>query len=138
MNEIEVLYAAGDRLLVDVRGHDFVVDQPSQSGGDDAGPTPTELFIASLATCIGFYAERFLRRHERTPQGLRVLAGYEMSTARPARVASIDVRLMVPEGTPASLRPALRAVVEHCTVHNTLSEPPSVRIDIEERVPVGA
>lgn len=37
----------------DIRGHTVVIDQPANSGGTDAGPTPLELVFASLAGCIG-------------------------------------------------------------------------------------
>jgi putative redox protein len=135
MADIEVLYARGDRFLIDVRGHDLVVDQPRQDGGDDAGPTPTELFVTSLAACVGFYAERYLRRHDRSAQGLRVECDYEMSSDRPHRVGSVDLRIVVPGELPEAARPALEAVIRGCTVHNSLTRPPVVRIHVDEAVP---
>jgi len=62
-----------------------VTDQPHDAGGDDVGPTPTELFVTSLASCVGFYAERFLRRHRLPVEGLRVECEFEMGE-RPSRV----------------------------------------------------
>jgi putative redox protein len=38
------------RQLVVARGHSFVVDEPEDAGGDDVGPAPYELLLASLAT----------------------------------------------------------------------------------------
>src|SRR5439155_5370170 len=76
MAHLDVWHATGDRFLIDVRGHDLLVDQPIDAGGGDVGPTPTELFVASLAACIGFYAGRFLRRHELPVEGLRVSADF--------------------------------------------------------------
>jgi putative redox protein len=35
-----------------------------------------------------------------------------------------------PADLPAARRPALYAVVSHCTVHNSLASPPSVAIDL--------
>jgi hypothetical protein len=40
-------------------------------------------------------------------------------------VASISLRVIVPAGLPAGLMKPLHAVVSHCTVHNTLREPPT-------------
>ena len=56
--EISVRYRLGDRLDVAVRGHQVTVDQPADARGKDSGPTPTELFVSGLASCVGFYAER--------------------------------------------------------------------------------
>jgi uncharacterized OsmC-like protein len=119
-----------DRLRIEIRGHHLDVDQPVEDGGDDKAPTPTELFAASLASCVGFYAERFLRRHDLPTEGLAVECSFRMASDRPARVVSIDVRVALPDGVPPERRPALRAVVEHCTVHNTLMQPPVVTIDL--------
>lgn len=128
-------HVEGDRFSVHLRGHEIVVDQPVQDGGGDAGPAPTELFVASLAACVGHYAHRYLVRHGLPEEGLRVRARHTMSLDRPARIASIDVRLDVPPGVPDERLPALHAVASACTLHNTLGRPP--RIDIRLAVPDG-
>ena len=48
-------------------------------GGEDTGPTPTELFIASLAGCVAFYARRYLDRHDQPTEGLTVEAELAVS-----------------------------------------------------------
>jgi putative redox protein len=128
VESIDVWYASKDTFAVLIRDHSLVVDQPMEAGGDDEGPTPTELFVAALAACVGFYAERFLRRHDLSPDQLAVKCGYEMSEDGPARVQAIELELDLPAELSASQRKALLAVVEHCTVHNSLRQPPEVRI----------
>jgi uncharacterized OsmC-like protein len=88
------------------------------------------MFVASLATCAAFYAGRYLTRHGFTRDGLAVTVTYTMATDRPARVTSIRLAVQVPADVPADRRPALQAVVSHCTVHNSLTRPPSVTIDL--------
>ena len=128
---ITVTHEHGDRMGIRVRGHDLVTDQPISDGGDDAGPTPTELFVAGLAACVGFYAERFLRRHG-TDAGLSVTCDFAMSADRPSRVASVDLRIDVPGQLREDLREALLRAVDHCTVHNSLRTPPAVRVEIRD------
>ncbi|GAA2001188.1 OsmC family protein [Catenulispora subtropica] len=111
-----------------MRGHAVLVDQPAGAGGDDTAPTPTALFVASLASCVAFYAGRFLDRHHLDRTGLRVTAEFAMATGRPARVGSVLLRLTAP-GLPVERRAALHAVVSKCTVHNSLHQPPQVDID---------
>lgn len=124
---LRVEHRGEDRFDIRVRGHDVSVDQPVADGGEDTAPTPTELFVVSLASCVAFYARRYLARHGLPAEGLVVESTFEMG-ARPARVAEIDLRLILPAGVPAGRREALLAVAEHCTVHNTLTTPPEVRI----------
>jgi uncharacterized OsmC-like protein len=128
---MDVRFVAGEAYEVAVRGHRLVVDQPADAGGQDSAPTPTELFVASLATCVAFYAGRFLTRHGYGRDGLAVSVGYEMAADRPARVGEIRLTVRVPAGLPPERWAALRAVVSHCTVHNSLASPPSVTIDLQ-------
>jgi putative redox protein len=127
---MDVRFVAGEAYEVTVRGHRLVVDQPAEAGGQDAAPTPTELFVASLATCVAFYAGRYLTRHGYGRDGLAVSAGYDMASDRPTRVGAIRLTVHVPAGLPPERWAALRAVVSHCTVHNSLASPPPVAIDL--------
>ena len=128
---LDVRFVAGEAYEVMVRGHRLVVDQPADAGGQDSAPTPTELFVASLASCVAFYAGRFLTRHGYSREGLAVSAGYEMASDRPARVSSVRLMVRVPAGLPPHRQAALRAVVSRCTVHNSLASPPPVTIDLQ-------
>ena len=129
MTNVVVVHEGGDRFAMTIRGHRIVVDQAVEDGGGDAGPTPTELFVASLASCVAFYAGRFLRRHNQSDEGLAVRATFHMSIDRPARVGSIRLEVDVPQ-LPASKHDAFLAVINHCTVHNSMRTPPNVRIEV--------
>jgi len=128
---MEVAHLSGESYVVTVRGHRIVVDQPEDSGGRDAAPTPVELFVASLATCVAYYAGRYLDRHGYPREGLGVTVAYAMATEGPARVTGARLIVRVPAALPANRRAALHAVVSHCTVHNSLSRPPTVTIDLD-------
>lgn len=131
LRPLRVEHRGGDKFDITVRGHVVRVDQPVKDRGEDTAPTPTELFIASLASCVAFYARRYLARHDLPTDGLAVEATFEMGS-KPARVAGIDLRLIVPEGVPAERLDALLAVASHCTVHNTLVTTPEVSITLAE------
>jgi len=130
MQQMTVRTRGGDRYEIDIRGHRIVVDQPLDGGGTDAGPTPTELFVASVASCTAHYAGRFLARHGVAPEGLGVTCSFGFATDRPSRVGAIDMTIEVPSGLPDTQLERLRAVVEHCTVKNSLVQPPEVRLQM--------
>ncbi len=127
---VEVAHAGGESYAISTRGHVLLADQPASSGGQDAAPTPTELLVAALASCVAFYAGRYLVRHGLERDGLHVTAEFTMATDRPARVGAIGLRILVPGGVPAERRAALLAVASHCTVHNTLRQVPGIAIDL--------
>jgi putative redox protein len=128
--QVDVRFQQGEAYEIRLGKHTVVVDQPVAAAGNDTGPTPTELFVASLAACVAFYAGRYLTRHGLSRDGLRVTASFDMATDRPARVAAIRLRLHLPDGVPDARRPALRAVAAHCTVHNSIVSPPEVTLDL--------
>jgi putative redox protein len=128
---MRVEHRGGDKFDINVRGHIVRVDQPVKDRGEDTAPTPTELFIASLASCVAFYARRYLARHNLPTDGLAVEATFEMGN-KPARVAGIDMHLIVSEGVPDDRLGALLAVAAHCTVHNTLASEPEVSISLAD------
>jgi len=51
--KVESVLDAKFKLESSVHGHKVMVDQPANAGGTDAGPTPLEYLMVSLAGCIG-------------------------------------------------------------------------------------
>ena len=131
VHRFEAAHVDHDVYTVDIRGHRLRVDQPLEAGGTDTAPTPTELFAASLATCVAFYAGRYLHRHDLPRTGLRVRTEFTMATDRPARVTSLRLVIVPPPELPERRRAALLAVASHCAVHNTLHQPPEIDIELE-------
>jgi len=129
-DHLEVDYVGGEEYEITVRGHRVRVDQPTGSGGADQAPTPTELFVGSLAACVAFYAGSYLTRHSFDRDGLRVQSEFVMATGRPARVATIRISVHPPTGFPAERAAALAAVASHCTVHNTLLHQPEITVAV--------
>jgi putative redox protein len=83
LNQMEVSFVSGESYEIAARGHRIVVDQPVSAGGEDAAPTPTELFVASLASCVAFYAGRYLTRHGYDRTGMTVSADFDLASDRP-------------------------------------------------------
>ena len=126
---LRVDHKGGDLFEIAVRQHVLHVDQPVEDDGSDAAPTPTEMFVASLASCVAFYVRRFLLRHDLPTDGLAVTALFSMGE-HPARVGEIQLSIQIPDGVPGDRRAPLLAVASHCTVHNSLEHPPVVTIGL--------
>ena len=56
---MEIEYAGGTKFTAKARSHIIVCDQPVESGGLDTGMTPPELLLASLGTCVAYYALQY-------------------------------------------------------------------------------
>jgi len=120
---ITVQHDERDSFSIAIRSHELVVDQPLEEGGRDSGPTPTELFVASIAGCVGHYARRFLHRHG-LPDDVRVTADWSM-TQPPARVGNVALTVTTVE-LPGELAARFERTIARCVVHNSLQDPPEI------------
>lgn len=112
---------------IDVRGHRITVDDRKENGADEAGPTPSELFVSSLAACTATLAGSYLARHGLSTDGLSVAVEYEMAD-EPRRVGAISIAISVSVSLSNEQRTRMLKVVERCTVHNSITHPPEVNI----------
>jgi len=117
----------GMRFVSEVRGHEVIVDNPIESGGTDAGPTPPELVAIALGTCVGIYAVNFCRKHDLSTEGMTVHTDWEKAQ-NPARIGMMSVRIIVPAGIPEDKYEAFMATIRKCLVHNTLCQMPEMSI----------
>lgn len=135
MAAIEVRHLDADAFRIDIRGHRVLVDQPA--GGAEAGPTPLELFVASLASCAAHYAVGYLREHGLAHEGLRVECEWKLRATQPARVSRLAMKVTLPATVPPAARTELLAAIDACTVHNSLRQPPEVVVALDEPVSAG-
>ena len=95
------------------QGGTFAPDVPRRSHSDGA--------VRRLAGRLRRVLRgRYLTRHGFSREGRGVTTAYKMATDRPARVTDIRLTLRVPGSLPAERWPALRSVVAHCTIHNSI------------------
>jgi uncharacterized OsmC-like protein len=125
---VEVSYLGGETYAAAARGHVVLTDQPAPAG-EDAAMTPVELLVASLSSCVAFYAGRYLSRHRLNRDGLQVATEFELADD-PARVRKVKQKLHLPGGLPPGRTAGLLAVASHCTVHNTLRQAPNIAIEL--------
>lgn len=131
MNSINVTFDRGKVFKAQIRGHEVSVDQPLDNHGEDTAPTPTELLVASLGTCVGLYANSFLRRHEIDTTGVSLEVTWEKATD-PDRIGAFNIALHVPAGVPEKLRAPLLRVAKSCYVHHTMTNHPDVEVELAE------
>ena len=55
-----------------MRGHELLVGEPVELGGDDRGPMPTELLASALASCMTFAVQFVAAKRGSEVPGLEV------------------------------------------------------------------
>ena len=129
-------YLDGVKFNVAVRGHSVVCDQPVENNGTDAGITPPEFMLASLASCAAYYALEYLRARSLPVEGLAVRV--EAAKLRqPARLGEFRIEVATASLHPRHQEGVLRAV-KSCLIHNTLLHPPAIQVVVNVPAPVAA
>lgn len=129
---ITVKYQEGTRFEVQSRTHRIIVDQPKSEDGTDQGMTPVELFNASLASCIAYFASVFLRRHVSDLTGLEIQSSWKYSE-NPHRISAMHFVICTPRVLTEPEKRGLLRAAEQCTIQNTIKHNPSISIDVRVR-----
>ena len=131
--QLEVTVGAMEQLEANVRSHRIVMDQPAEMNGEDAGPTPSELFVASLAACTAHYLRVACRKHGIDAAGTRLSATAQMSSDGPKRIAGVEMEVHIPAGVPAEKRERILATARACFVYRTLEHGCDVQLRLAEQ-----
>jgi ribosomal protein S12 methylthiotransferase accessory factor len=133
--EIDVHAPAG--LVVEARFDDFkvVTDQPANDGGTNSAPSPFDLFLASLATCAGYYVVAFCRERALPTEGLALKMTSDWNE-KTHLVENICLDIALPDGFPEKYRRAVMRVAGMCTVKRHLETPPEFKITARNGHPV--
>lgn len=124
-----VSFPGGVGVDATYRGHRIHTDQPQPLGADSA-MAPFDLFWASMATCMGFYALRFCQERSIDTTGL-ALTLEPLREEGERRIARVKVALSLPEGFPSKYEDAVLRAIDHCAVKRTLAQPPDFDLSLE-------
>jgi len=108
----------GFRHTIRIRGHEVGVDEPTDHGGQDAGPSPQELLAASLASCTAVTMEMYAQRKGWDLRGVEVSCDY--TPAERGCPTRFNLVLRLPEAISDEQAERLRVIAAKCPVHRTL------------------
>ena len=128
--KIELAFPGGVAVDAAFNGHVVHTDQLPPAGAG-SGPSPFDLFLASIATCMGFYALRFCQERSLSTEGLGLTLEPIRSAAGGALTA-IDVRLTLPHDFPPKYVDAIRRSIDHCAVKRQMTSPTEFRLNLVE------
>jgi putative redox protein len=104
---------------VEVDGHELIVDELPEDGGNDHGIRPTRLLAASLASCTAVTIAMYADRKEWDIEGLEVAVEFD-GTPPLGDKAEFDVEVSLPDGLDDDQRARLMVIAGKCPVHRML------------------
>lgn len=116
-------------LVVEAESGAFTIrtDQPVKSGGDNSAPSPSDLFLVSIATCAGFFALRFCQERKIDTSTMSLNMGYDWNKET-KRYGTFSIELKLPEGFPDKYRKAIVRAMDQCAVKRHIIDPPDFAV----------
>ena len=121
--KIDVTFPGGQAVDALIAGHTIHTDQRKKHGGGGTGPPPFDLFLASIATCMGFYALRFCQQRQIDTPGLN-LSLETVRNPETGMIETVEVHLELPPGFPPKYIRAVERAMDQCTVKKHMLQPP--------------
>ena len=124
---MEITFEGGKVVTAHTRGHRIITDQPLDNGGGNEGPTPFDLYLASIGTCAGVYVKSFCDNRKIPTDKIRIIqkTEFDMETGLPVDI-TIDIQL--PADFPEKYRESVINVAELCKVKKSISKPPVFKV----------
>jgi uncharacterized OsmC-like protein len=112
----------GYRCTLPIRQFEVVVDEPPSAGGTDTGPTPTEFFLASLASCFALSVYHAARKRSIEIPDMEVKV-----TGRYLGLRFESITVEVASSLDRSeLEALMKPAINYCYVSQTLKYEPKV------------
>jgi putative redox protein len=109
------------RHAVTIRQHSFVVDEPVANGGEDAGPTPHELYDSALGACKAMTVLWYAGRKGIALEGVEARVERDDSEERQG-VYRLVVTLKLTGSMTDEQRQELLNVASKCPVHRLMAQ----------------
>jgi putative redox protein len=114
-------------------GHDLLFDQPGTvPGGEDRGPSPFDVLIASVAACAHYFAAAYLYARGLPTAGLVVEVEADKQQLPAPRIGRLALKVRVPFKLRPEQLAGIERAIRRCPAYGTLLHPPAIEIAIDE------
>ena len=123
-SEMTVSFPGGKKVTAHYDGFDITSDQAVDSGGEGTAPEPFDYFLASLATCAGYYVLKFCEGRGISTDGVAIQQSWERNESN--KLERIAIRIQLPPDFPEKYHKAVVRAANTCSVKKTLADPPQI------------
>jgi len=99
--------------------HRMVIDEPVSKGGEDKGPKPSELLLASLGGCISITLRMYAEHKQLPVEEISVLV--KRDPPEKDKPAHIHVNINVSGDLDEFQLKRMRAIAKRCPIHRTIT-----------------
>ena len=128
--------AEGYTQQIVVGPHQLTADEPKNMGGDDDGPTPYDLLLASLGSCTSITVTMYAQRKSWPLQDVNVQLRHSRIHAedcaecetKEGKIDRIELDIEFAGPLSSEQRSKLLEIAKKCPVHRTLTSETNIRI----------
>lgn len=131
--EIKVTFASGSEIIASINDFQIKTDQPQEDGGKNVAPSPYLLFLASLATCGGYYIMKYCRArnidYSKIKLSLRFVNISKMQEEGESPIFEYEISLY--ENFDEKVIEGLKRAVLSCAVKKTIEKNPKFDVIVK-------
>ena len=125
--ELKVNLEGGKRVSTHIGDHLIMTDQPEKNGGTNEAPAPYDLFLASIATCAGFYIQSYCDNKNIDSTGIEITLNVTRDEKQ--SINGFITTIHVPEDIPEKYHNTLKKVAAQCAVKKTIMNNPQFVVE---------
>jgi ribosomal protein S12 methylthiotransferase accessory factor len=123
MKEIRLTFPGEKRVNAEYKGFVIKTDQPVYAGGEGTAPAPFDLFLASIASCVGFYALAFCQNRGYRTDQISVTMKMRKNEEK-KMIDKISFEIQLPDEFPEKYTKAIIKSMDKCAVKAHMVDTP--------------
>jgi uncharacterized OsmC-like protein len=117
------------RVLNEVRGHHFVIDEPNYNGGPGEDITPADSFLAGVLACGVLLVETFARQSEYPVTNVDATIEGVRNPDNTSRFAYANIRFEITGATQSQAQELVEKYQQKCPLYYALSVSTTVNVE---------
>jgi putative redox protein len=130
--KFDILFTGNKKVDAHFRGFTVHSDQPIADGGDNAAPSPLEIFLVSIGMCAGFYIISFCQSRSIPTKNIS-MSQTVVRNDKTHTVERVMIDINLPPNFPEKYKAAVVKSAQSCSVKKFLEAPPEIQIAIKAK-----
>ncbi|WDF70638.1 OsmC family protein [Sphingobacterium oryzagri] len=111
------------KTVIEVAEHQLLADEPTDVGGTDLGPSPTEYLLSSVATCKAMTLRMYADRKSWDLESVEITMSMSQQRTDLQKTTFMHCHIRLSGQLDDAQRQRLLTIAEKCPVHQMLNSP---------------
>ena len=126
---MEITLEDKKKVIAKFGNYKVITDQPVESGGEATAPTPFEMFLLSIGTCVGIFIKSFCDQRNIPSKDIKIIESFNYNP-QTHLIGKIKLDIQLPPDFPEKYKSAVISTANLCTVKKHLDSPPEIEVTV--------